>query len=158
MCALFVHRYSAEWTSSGKGDFTHMFTTLGQYLGGKVITAILVVSGGLTGIYFWKNPDDLATIWKTIQYALVWIGIVLALPWAAFFVTAWVVSKESNAAAAAMLAAYVLVDATVAVWLIGGIGGHSGLTWGVLLLGFLTAGVYNFKVCEYQALRAEDRI
>ena len=135
-----------------------MFTTLGQYLGGKVITAILVVLGGLTGIYFWKNPDDLATIWNTIQYALVWIGIVLALPWATFFVTSWVAAKESNAAAAAMLAAYVLVDAGVAVWLIGGVGSHSGLTWAVLLFGILTAGVYNFKVCEYQALCGEDRI
>ena len=135
-----------------------MFTTLGQYLGGKVITAILVVSGGLTGIYFWKNPDDLATIWKTIQYALVWVGIVLALPWATFFVTNWVVAKESNGAAAAMLAAYSLVDVAVAVWLMGGVGGHNGLTLAVLLFGFLTAGVYNFKVCEYQALSAEDRI
>ncbi|MCH7808083.1 MAG: hypothetical protein IIB60_02560 [Planctomycetes bacterium] len=30
------------------------------------------------------------------------------------------------------------------------------LTMMVLLLGFLSAGVYNFKVCEYQAERAED--
>ncbi len=132
-----------------------MFTTLGQYLGGKVITAILVVSGGLAGSYFWNHPDDLALIWKTVKYAAVWIGVVLTLPWATFFVTPWVVSKDSNAAAALMLAGYSLVDVVVAIWLMGGVTGHGGLAWAVVLLGFLSAGVYNFKACEYQAERAE---
>ncbi len=132
-----------------------MFTTLGQYIGGKVITAILVVSGGLAGIYFWNNPDDLVSIWNAVKWAAVWIGIVLVLPWATFFVTPWVVSRDSNAAAALMLAGYSLVDVLVAVYLMGGVSGHGTLAWAVVLLGFLSAGVYNFKVCEYQAERAE---
>jgi hypothetical protein len=33
---------------------------------------------------------------------------------------------------------------------------QGALTWMVLLLGFLTAGVYNFLVCEFQAARFED--
>lgn len=129
---------------------------IGKHVGGKVVTAVLVVSSAGAGIWFWKNPDDLRTIWLTIKFVLVWLGIVLALPWAAFFVTSWVVARDSNAAAALMLAGFLVVDVLVAVVLMGGVRGHHMLTWMVLLLGFLSAGVYNFKVCEFQADRLED--
>ena len=64
-----------------------MLTTIGQYIGGKVITAVLVVSGAGAVIWFWKHPEHLETIWQTIKYVLTWMGIVLVLPWATFFVT-----------------------------------------------------------------------
>ena len=48
-----------------------------------------------------------------------------------------------------MLAGYTIADALVAIWLMGGAGGHRALAWAVVLLGFLSAAVYNFKVCEY---------
>lgn len=133
-----------------------MLTAIGQYVGGKVVTAVLVVSGAGAVIWFWKHPEQLELIWRTLKYAVAWVGIVLILPWGTFFVTPWVVSKESNTATAVMLLGYVLVDAIVAFFLMGGIWGHDMLTWCVLLLGFLSAGVYNFKVCEYQASRFED--
>ena len=132
-----------------------VLTTIGQYIGGKVITAILVVSGACAVIYFWRHPEALATIWLTVKYALVWIGFVLVLPWATFFITPWVASKDSNAAAALMLIGYLLADSLLAIWLMGGVRGHNLFAWAVVLLGFLSAGVYNFKVCEYQAERAE---
>ena len=130
--------------------------TIGKYVGGKVVTAILVVSSVGAGIWFWNHPEDLRTIWLTIKYVLVWMGIVVLLPWATFFVATWVVAKESNAAAAVMLLGYALVDIVVAFLLIGGVSGHNFLTWMVLVLGFLSAGVYNFKVCEYQAGRLDE--
>jgi len=133
-----------------------MLAVIGKYVGGKVVTAILVVSVAGAVIWFWRNPDDLARIWQTLKYVAAWLGLVLVLPWATFFVTPWVASKESNAAAALMLAAYTAVDAAIAFFLIGGFGGHNILTWIVLLLGFLSAGVYNFKVCEYQANQWEE--
>lgn len=135
-----------------------MFTTIGQYITGKVVTAILVVSGAGALIWFWRHPEDLQTIWRTLKFVVVWLGFVLILPWATFFVMPWVVSKESNLAAGLMLLGYVLVDALFAFWLMGGFRGHGLLTWGVVLLGFLSAGVYNFKACEYQAERVEDRV
>jgi len=125
-------------------------------VGGKVVTAVLAVAGIGATIWFWKHPEQLEMIWRTIKYVLVWIGVVLALPWATFFVTTWVVSKDSNAAAALMLLGYVLVDVLAAWWLMGGMRGLNGLTWMVLLLGFLCAGVYNLKVCEFQAERLEE--
>ena len=121
----------------------------------RAVTMILFFSGVGATIWFYKHPEDLQTIWLTIKYVLVWLGIVLMLPWATFFVTTWVVSKDSNAAVALLLLGYLFVDATIAFFLMGGLGGHNALTWMVLLLGFLSAGVYNFKVCEFQADRLE---
>jgi hypothetical protein len=133
-----------------------MLTAIGQYVGGKVVTAILVVSSAAAVIWFWRHPEDLQTIWRAIKYVLVWLGFVTVLPWATFFITPWVVSKESNAAVGLMLLGYVLADAILAVWLMGGVRGHNALTWGVVLLGFLSAAVYNFKACEFQADRLEE--
>jgi len=117
----------------------------------------LVVAVAGAGIWFWKHPEHLESIWQIIKYALAWIGFVLVLPWATFFVTPWIAAKDSNAAAALMLMGYVMADVLVAIWLTGGLSGHNTLTWVVLLLGFLSAGIYNFKVCEYQAEMALDR-
>lgn len=133
-----------------------MLTAIGQYVGGKVVTAVLVVACAGATIWFWKHPEQLATIWLTIKYVLAWLGFVLVLPWGTFFVTSWVVSKDSNTAAALMLLGYAFADMIVAFLLMGGIRGHNFLTWCVLLLGFLSAAVYNFKVCEYQAARLEE--
>lgn len=128
-----------------------MLTAVGQYLGARVVTALLVVSSAGSVIWFWRHPEHLETIWEIVKYVLVWLGFVVVLPWATFFVTPWVVRRESNAVAGLMLGAYLVADVMVAFWLIGGLNGLGSLTWGVLVLGFLTAGVYNFKVCEHQA-------
>ncbi len=133
-----------------------MLTAVGQYVGGKVLTAILVVATAGATIWFWKHPEHLKTIWLTIKYVLVWLGFVIVLPWATFFVTPWAVSKDSNLVVALMLVGYVMADVLVAVSLIGGVSGHDVLTWMVLLLGFLAAGVYNYMVCEFQAERLEQ--
>lgn len=133
-----------------------MLTAIGQYVGGKVVTAVLVVSCLGAGIWFWRHPEHLQTIWQVVKYALAWLGFVTVLPWATFFVTAWVVRRDSNAAAAVMLLGYLLADVLVAFWMIGSVRGHAGLTWVVLLLGFLSAAVYNFKACEELADRIEN--
>lgn len=134
-----------------------MLESLGKLLANRVISALVLVGSAGAVIYFWRNPDDLAAIWDTIKYVLVWIGFVLVLPWATFFVPRWVMKKDSNVAAGLMLAGYSAADIFFAVVLLGGIGGHSALVWAVLILGFLAAGVYNFVACEYQAERWEDR-
>lgn len=133
-----------------------MLTTIGTYVTGKVVTAVLVVSGAGAVIWFWKHPEHLETIWAVIKYVLIWLGFVLVLPWATFFATSWVVAKDSNAAAATMLAGYSLADAVVAFCLMGGVRGHGTLTWMVVFLGLLSAAVYNLKVCEHHAERMEN--
>jgi hypothetical protein len=62
---------------------------------------------------------------------------------------------ESNVASALLLLGYAVAD-IVAALMLAGVRGHNWLAWIVLLIGFLSAGVYNFLVCEYQASRLEE--
>ncbi|HEY3244279.1 MAG TPA: hypothetical protein VGM03_13110 [Phycisphaerae bacterium] len=132
-----------------------MWSTIGKYVGGKVLTAVLVVGSAAALIWFWRHPEQLSSLWEVVKRALAWLGFVLVLPWALFFVTTWVVRRESNLAAGLMLAGYLLLDIFVALTLAGN-HKHYALTWVVLLIGFLFSAVYNFVVCEYQADRVED--
>jgi hypothetical protein len=135
-----------------------MWQAIGKYVGGKVLTAVLVVASAAGIIWFWKHPEQLQAIWQVIKYVLAWMGFVLVLPWAAVFITVWAVRKDANWAAAALLIGLLVLDIAVALFLAGGASGHGTLTWIVLLLGFLSAGVYNFVVCNYQAERMEGSL
>lgn len=135
-----------------------MWQSIGKYVGGKVLTAVLVLSCAAGIIWFWRHPEQLAAIWQVIKLVLVWLGFVLVLPWALFFVTPWVMKKESNLTAGLLLGAYLALDILVALLLAGGVRGHGSLTWVVLVLGFLSAGVYNFVVCDYQADRIDESL
>ena len=132
-----------------------MFAAVGQYVGGKVLTAILIVASAGSIFWFYKHPEQLESIWSVIKLVLVWLGLVLVLPWASFFVTGWAVRKDSNLAAALLLLGLTSIDVLfaffLAEWSVEG-----ALTWMVLLLGFLCAAVYNFLACEFQAARFEE--
>lgn len=132
-----------------------MLEPIAKYVGGRVLTILVVFGCACAGYWFYKHPEDLAAIWRVVKLTLVWLGFVLLLPWATFFVTQKVVAMESNGAAAVMLVGYLLADIAVGLWLAGGVGGHNALVWMVWVVGFLAAGVYNFMACEYQAERLE---
>jgi len=134
-----------------------MWAVLAKFVGGKILTAILVVASAASLIWFWKHPEALRALWATLKGVLAWMGFVVVLPWATFFIPARVVKLESNGAAAAMLIGYVLADALVAFWL-GGWGFSGTLTWVVVLLGFLSAGIYNFLVCDFLAEHLEEPV
>ena len=135
-----------------------MWQAIGKYVGGRVLTAVLVISCAAGIIWFWKHPEQLQTIWQVIKYVLAWLGFAIVLPWALFFVPPWVMKKESNLAAGLMLAGYLALDVIAALLLAGGVRGHGTLTWIVLLLGFGAAGVYNFLVCDFQAERIDESL
>ncbi len=134
---------------------TSMFAKIAQYVGGKVLTAVLIVAVGLTGYWFYKHPEQIGHLWQLIKGALLWLGIVLLLPWASFFAVGWVVKRESNLIAAAMLIGYLVIDVVSALW-IAGWSVSGTLSWAVLVLGFMVAGIYNFVVCDFLAERAEE--
>ncbi len=134
-----------------------MWAAMGKFVGGKVLTAILIVATGASLIWFWKHPEVLRALWENLKGVLAWLGFAIVLPWATFFVPAKVVKLESNRSAAAMLIGYLLADVLVAFWLSEwSVAGT--LTWVVLLLGFLTAGVYNFLVCDFVAERVDGGV
>lgn len=131
-----------------------MWKSVGKYVGGKVLTAVLVVSAGLAGFWFYQHPDDLAHLWTTLKLSLAWLGFVAVLPWPLFFVVILVVRAESNLASGLMLLGYLACDVLIAFWLAGwSVTGP--LDWVLLILGFLAAAIYNFLVCEFIASRIE---
>lgn len=124
-----------------------MWGTLGKYVGGKMLTAILVVATVCGVIWFWKHPEHIESLWEATKAALVWIAFVLVLPWATFFAVPLARKFDSNAAAAIMLVAYAALDMLAAFylaeWHIDGT-----LAWAVALLGLLSASVYNYLVAQ----------
>ncbi len=134
-----------------------MLTKVGQYVGAKVVggAVTLGVIGG--GIWFWNHPEQLVAIWQAVKYALVWVGLAAALPWATFFVTRWALSFDSNRAEALLLAGYAAADFLFAWLLLGTLRGLGSLTWMVLILGLLAASFYNYRVCDFIAEGAEGQ-
>lgn len=124
-----------------------MWGTLGKYVGGKVLTAILVVATGCGVIWFWKHPEHIQSLWNMTKASLVWIGFVLVLPWATFFAVPVARKFDNNTALAILLAAYTTTDMLAALylaeWKINGT-----LTWAVVILGLLSASVYNYLVTQ----------
>lgn len=133
-----------------------MIETLGKYVGGKVLTAILVVTSAMVVIWYWQLPaEDKEAIWSGIKHALIWVGFAGVLPWALFFVPPMMVRAESNLISALGLIGYLVLDVLAALWLAGWhISG--ALTWLVVILGFGCAAIYNFVVCEYLAQKSES--
>ena len=133
-----------------------MIEGIGKYVGGKVLTAILIVTSGVVLIWYWQLPaESKQAMWDALKHGLIWVGFVAVLPWATFFVPPMLVRADSNLISALALAGYLLVDVVAALWLAGWTVGGA-LAWLVLILGFGCAGVYNLVVCEYLAGRAEE--
>jgi hypothetical protein len=76
--------------------------------------------------------------------------VVLLVPWATFFVTAWVARRESNVAGAALVAIYTILEAVLLAWLFNF--NVPGVTaWTFLGAATLFAGVYNLLACDWIA-------
>jgi len=133
-----------------------MLQAVAKYVGAKLLGAAIFVTCLVILIWYWQlDPQTKAAIWFTLRNGLVWIAFAAVWPWALFFVPALVVRAESNLASALTLLGYWAADILAGLWLAGW-RVQGALSWTVLLLGFLAAGVYNFVVCEYLACRAED--
>ena len=133
-----------------------IFARIAGHVGGKVITAVLVLAVVIAGIWFWRHPDDAAAVWQAIKHALIWIGFAGVLPWALFFLPSMVLKTESNAMGALLLIGYLAADFLMAWWLAEwDIEGT--LSWAVVVVGLLAAGLYNFVVCDQLAEWSEDR-
>jgi uncharacterized membrane protein (UPF0136 family) len=117
-------------------------------IGGAV--ALGVVVGAIS--WFQMTPDERSALLSTVWRSLAWIGIVLVLPWATYFVTTWVAKRESNGISAALVAGYTLVGLGVLLWLFDfSIRGTTPVV--LCVLGGLIALAYNLLVCDWIAER-----
>ncbi len=140
-----------------EGGDQSVFATVGKFIGGKVLTAILVAGVLWSCFYFYKNPEKLEDLWSTTKASLVWLGFVAILPWGLFFAPPLIIKTESNAAAAGMLIGYLILDILMAFWLADW-SIEGALVWGLMVLGFLLAAVYNFLVCDFLAEHAQESL
>lgn len=134
-----------------------MWQGIAKFVGGKVLSAILIVLAAGCLIWAWRHPQELRAIGGVLKYVAIWTGIAIVLPWAAMPLMPWIMKRDSNLVAGLFLGGVTAIDVGVALYLAGP-SGHGALTWMVLFLGFLTAGVYNFVVCNVQANRIEDSL
>lgn len=133
-----------------------MLPELGRYVGGRVLGAVLFVLAVAVLIWFWQMPaEQKAHLASVVGRAVVWVVFALVLPWALFFVPPLVVRADSNAVSAVVMLGYLLMDAVAALWLAGG-WPASRVGGGVMIVGLLSAGVYNVVVSEYLARRSEE--
>src|SRR5690349_16472584 len=118
---------------------------------GKVVSgivALVVIAGGIS---WWRTDPATRDMLLTGSGRIAsWLGIVLLIPWATFFIVGKVARMESNAAGAALIAAYTILETLLLAWLFRW---HmpNATAWTFLLVGGLFAGVYNLFTCDWIA-------
>jgi hypothetical protein len=139
-----------------------MLAEIGKFVGGRVVTAVIVLATGAAGYWCWQHPETVAGFGRMAQSTLLWLLLAAALPWCSFLFmrpfmeaqTRMTSPRAATLCGLAPIAAFSLLDVLAALWL--GAGTARGLAaWCVLLLGFLAAAAYNFVICESLARRIE---
>src|SRR4051812_3394448 len=115
---------------------------------GKIISAALALAVVAGAISWWRM--DTATRQMLLGGTgriFSWLGVVLLLPWATFFLIGKIGKLDSNAAGAVLVAAYTLLETILLAWLFRW--NISGATaWSFLIMSALVSGVYNLFTCD----------
>jgi hypothetical protein len=122
---------------------------------GKVVSGLVGLAVVALGISWWRMDEATKQVILSGTGRIVsWAGIVLLVPWATFFIVAWVAKFESNLAGGALVFAYTLLEALLLAKLF-----HWSLpgptAWTFFAVGTLFAGVYNLLVCDWLAEKME---
>ena len=121
-------------------------TAGGKIVGGAV--ALAVVAGGIS---WWQmDPASRDALLTGTGRVIAWLGVVLLLPWATFFMIGRVARVDSNAAGALLVFGYTLAEALLLAWLFGW-SIHGAAAWTFAAAAVLVAGVYNLFTCDWIA-------
>jgi FtsH-binding integral membrane protein len=118
---------------------------------GKVVSGVVALAVIAGGSSWWRtDPAMREMLLNGAGKIASWLGIVLLIPWATFFIVSKVARMESNAAGAALIAGYTILETVLLAWLFQW---HmpSATAWTFLLVGGLFAGVYNLFTCDWIA-------
>ena len=118
---------------------------------GKVVAGAVALAVVAAGISWWQMDEATRQMLLSGTGKIVsWLLIVLLVPWATFFLTTWVAKRESNAAGAALVAGYTVLEALLLAklfeWNV-----RTPTAWTFLIVGALFAAVYNLLVCDWLA-------
>ena len=118
---------------------------------GKVVAGAVMLAVVAAGISWWQMDEATRQMLLSGTGKIVaWLLVVLFAPWATFFLTTWVAKRESNAAGAALVASYTVLEAVLLAWLFD-FNVPSATAWTFLVVGALFAAVYNLLVCDWLA-------
>jgi hypothetical protein len=122
---------------------------------GKIVTGIVALTVIAAGIsWFQMTPQDRSAILQNAGRIAGWVGVVLALPWATFFIIRKAAEADSNLAGAILVFTYTAAEIVGLLWLFDW---HvsGGISWIFLTLGGLLAAGYNLLICDWIAERFE---
>jgi len=122
---------------------------------GKVVSGLVSVVVVMLGISWWRMSDE-QKHWLLSGSGKIfaWLGLVLIVPWAGFFLIGWVGRFQTNLAGAALVFVFTAAEAAVLLKLFGwSMGGPA--PWVFFAVGTLFAGVYNLFTCDWIAEKAE---
>lgn len=118
---------------------------------GKVISGLVGLTVIVAAISWWQmDPATRQMLISGTGRIFAWLGIVLIVPWATFFVIGRVARFDNNLAGAILVGAYTILEMVVLAWLFNW---HmpGATAWTFLLLGGLIAAVYNLFTCDWIA-------
>ncbi|HEX3356588.1 MAG TPA: hypothetical protein VHS31_06360 [Tepidisphaeraceae bacterium] len=118
---------------------------------GKVVSGLVALGVIAAGISWWQmDPQTRQMLVTGTGRIFSWLGIVLIVPWATFFVIGRVAKYDNNLAGAVLVGGYTLVEMVLLAWLFQW---HvpGATAWTFLLLGGLFAAVYNLFTCDWIA-------
>ena len=121
---------------------------------GKVVTGLVALAVIATAMsWFQMDEATRATLLTGAGRIFGWLGIVIVVPWASFFLIGSVARLDSNAAGAALVLAYTAVEAAVLAWLFDwSVSGAA--PWVFFITATLFAGAYNLFACDWIAEKA----
>jgi FtsH-binding integral membrane protein len=121
---------------------------------GKVVTGLVALAVIATTIsWFQMDEATRETLLRGAGRIFGWLGIVIVVPWASFFLIGRVARLDSNAAGAALVLAYTAVEAAVLAWLFDwSVSGAA--PWVFFITATLFAGAYNLFACDWIAEKA----
>lgn len=120
-------------------------------VGGKIVAGLVAVAVVVAAISWWQmEPASRQAILSGAGKLAAWLGVVLLVPWASFFLIGRVAKLESNRAGAALVLGITAVEAAVLAWLLEwSIPGATA--WVFYAAAVLVAGVYNLLACDWIA-------
>src|SRR4051812_11638385 len=118
---------------------------------GKVVAGAVALAVVAAGISWWQMDESTRQMLISGTGRIIsWLLVVLFAPWATFFVTTWIAKRDSNAAGAALVAAYTVLETLLLAWLFN-FAIHGATAWTFLGAAGLFAAVYNLLVCDWLA-------
>jgi hypothetical protein len=118
---------------------------------GKVVTGFIALAVIVAAVSWWQlDPASRSAIIGGTGRVLGWLGVVLILPWTTFFLIGRVAKLESNAAGAALVAGYTILELVLLGWMLNW-KAPSMTVWIFAILGGLFAAAYNLLTCDWIA-------